>query len=163
MKKNVIEIWVGIFVTLGILAIVFLALNVANIVGGNHASATYTVNANFTNIGGLKVKAPVKTAGVVVGRVDQIVLDKDYKAQVTIRLDKQYMFSTDASAQIITSGILGEQYIALNQGAEEENLKEGDEITLTSSAFVLEELIGKLMTSILEKNAQPDNGDTEIK
>ncbi len=163
MKKNVIEIWVGIFVTLGILAIVFLALNVANIVGGNHSSATYTVNANFTNIGGLKVKAPVKTAGVVVGRVDHIMLDKDYKAQVTIRLDKQYMFSTDASAQIITSGILGEQYIALNQGAEEENLKEGDEITLTSSAFVLEELIGKLMTSILEKNAQPNKDDTEIK
>ena len=163
MKRNAIEIWVGIFVTLGIGAVVFLALNVANIVGGSQPSATYTVSASFTNIGGLKVKAPVKAAGVVVGRVERITLDKDYKADAVIRLDKQYTFSTDTSAQIITSGILGEQYIALNQGAEEELLAEGDEITMTSSAFVLEDLIGKLMTSILEKNAQPskDSNETE--
>ena len=155
MKRNTIEIWVGIFVTLGIAAVIFLALNVANIIGGSQPSATYTVSANFTNIGGLKVKAPVKAAGVLVGRVESITLDKDYKAHALIRLDKQYTFSTDTSAQIITSGILGEQYIALNQGAEEDHLTEGDEITMTSSAFVLEDLIGKLMTSILEKNAQP--------
>ncbi|WP_434777478.1 outer membrane lipid asymmetry maintenance protein MlaD [Neisseria sp. Ec49-e6-T10] len=153
MKRNALEIWVGIFVALGIAAIVFLALNVANLTTQT-PTQTYSVYAEFTDIGGLKVKAPVKTAGVVVGRVTNISLDtKKFVARVDIQLDKHYRFSTDASAEILTSGILGEQYVGLVQGAEEAELQNGDQITLTSSALILEQLIGKFMTSVAEKNA----------
>ncbi len=161
MKKNIIEIWVGIFVVLGALAIAFLALNVANITGNGKNAETYVLNATFSNIGGLKVKAPVKVAGVVVGRVESVDLDKNFEAHVTLRLNRNYQFSSDVGAQIYTSGILGEQYIGLTQGAEEDSLKNGDEITLTSSAFVLEDLIGKLMTGMLEKNAAPSQNKEE--
>ena len=101
----------------------------------------------------MKVKAPVKASGVVVGRVSSIQLDpKTYRANVSLNIDSQYRFSTDVSAEILTSGLLGEQYIGLQQGAEETELKNGDTIEITSSALVLEQLIGKFMTNTVEKN-----------
>ena len=155
MKQSHLELWVGLFVALGIAALVFLSLQVA---GSNQAVSggkNYTVYADFSDIGGLKVKAPVKTAGVVVGRVSAISLDQaTYRAKVAIELSDQYHFSTDASAQILTSGILGEQYIGLQEGGDPDTLQNGDTITLTSSALVLENLIGKFMTSFAEKNAE---------
>ena len=148
MKRSTLELWVGVFVALGIAAVVFLSLRVA---GGQTVSrqSSYTVSASFTDIGGLKVKAPVKASGVVVGRVSSIQLDpKTYRANVSLNIDSQYRFSTDVSAEILTSGLLGEQYIGLQQGAEETD----DTIEITSSALVLEQLIGKFMTNTVEKN-----------
>lgn len=153
MKKNVLEFWVGLFVLLGATALTFLAVRVA---GGNSFSnvQTYSVYAEFSDIGGLKTNAPVKASGVVVGRVESITLDpKSYQAKVAINMDSRYQFSSDVSAQILTSGLLGEQYIGLQQGADEEKLAAGDTISYTSSALVLENLIGKFMTSFAEKNA----------
>lgn len=154
MKRSVLELWVGLFVVLGITALLFLSFRVASGTGTADGGQSYTVTASFNDIGGLKIKAPVKAAGVVVGRVSSIVLDpKDYRAKVSIQLQKQYEFSTDTSAQILTSGILGEQYIGLMQGADEAHLANGDNIDLTSDALVLEQLIGKFMTSFAEKNS----------
>ena len=156
MKRSTLELWVGLFAAIGLAAVAFLSFRVAggNPLGGS-AGQTYTVYANFSDIGGLKVKAPIKASGVVVGRVANIQLDpKSYQAKVTLDLDKQYQFSSDVSAQILTSGLLGEQYIGLTQGGDTENLAAGDTITLTSSAMVLENLIGKFMTGAAEKNAQ---------
>ena len=157
MKKSVLEFWVGLFVLLGVVAIGFLSFRVA---GGNalagSSGKTYTVYAEFTDIGSLKTKAPVKAAGVLVGRVDSIVLDpQTYQAKVSINLDSAYEFSSDVSAQILTSGLLGEQYIGLTQGGDEEHLAAGDTISITSSAMVLENLIGRLMTSFTEGGAKP--------
>lgn len=156
MKRSTLELWVGLFAAIGIAAVAFLSFRVA---GGNPLGAsggqTYTVYANFSDIGGLKVKAPIKASGVVVGRVGNIQLDpKTYQAKVTLDLDQQYKFSSDVSAQILTSGLLGEQYIGLTQGGDMEDLAPNDTITLTSSAMVLENLIGKFMTGAAEKNAQ---------
>ena len=153
MKRSSFELWVGIFVALGIAAVVFLSLQVA---GGQSFTkqSYYTVSASFTDVGGLKAKEPVKASGVVVGRVASIQLDpKTYQAKVVLNIDKQYHFSTDVSAEILTSGLLGEQYIGLKQGAEETELKNGNTIEITSSALVLEQLIGKFMTSFAEKNS----------
>ena len=166
MKKRILEFWVGLFVLLGVVAIAFLSFRVAggDAMGSNN-TATYTVYAEFTDIGGLKVKAPIKTAGVLVGRVDSIQLDpKTYQAKVSLNLSNQYQFSSDVSAQILTSGLLGEQYIGLMQGGDEENLTAGDTITLTNSAMVLENLLGKFMTSFTEKNAETstDSSDSVI-
>ena len=112
--------------------------------------------AEFSDIGGLKTQAPIKASGVLVGRVQSITLDpQTYRAKVALQLDKQYQFSSDVSAQILTSGLLGEQYIGLMQGGDPENLAPGDTITLTSSALVLENLIGKFMTNFAEGNAKP--------
>lgn len=155
MKKSNLEWWVGIFVALGIVAIAFLSFRVAG--GGvlTGSQPTYTVYASFSDVGGLKIKAPVRTAGVVVGRVENIQLDpKTYWAKVTLKIDKKYVFSSDVSAQILTSGLLGDQYIGLQQGGDETNLAEGDTITLTSSALVLEQLIGKFMSNFAESNAK---------
>ena len=157
MKKSVLEFWVGLFVLLGVVAIGFLSFRVA---GGNalagSSGKTYTVYAEFTDIGSLKTKAPVKAAGVLVGRVDSIALDpQTYQAKVSINLDSAYEFSSDVSAQILTSGLLGEQYIGLTQGGDEEHLAAGDTISITSSAMVLENLIGRLMTSFTEGGAKP--------
>ena len=147
MKRSTIDLWVGLFVAIGIAAVVFLSLKVANLTPQS-ADQTYTLYADFDNIGGLKVKAPIKEAGVVVGRVSAIQLDtKTYRARVTMNLEKQYTFSRDASAEILTAGLLGEQYIGLLQGGDPDELKAGEHITLTSSALVLEQLIGKFMTS----------------
>ena len=160
MKKNVLEFWVGLFVLLGVVAIGFLAFRVAggNSLGGSGKS--YTVCAEFTDIGGLKTQAPIKTSGVLVGRVSGIQLDPvNYQAKVSLNIDSNYQFSSDVSAQILTSGLLGEQYIGLQQGGDEENLAPGDTITMTSSAMVLENLIGRLMTSFAEKSSTDSAGE----
>ena len=136
MKKNSLEMLVGLFVLIGIVAILFLSFRVAGGNGIGSSQPTYTLSASFSDIGGLKTQAPVKAAGVVVGRVDKIVLDpKTYWAKVTLKIDKQYQFSTD--------------------------LADGDNITITSSALVLEQLIGKFMTSFAEGNAKSDNKKTD--
>lgn len=159
MKQSTLEIWVGLFVALGIAALVFLSFQVAGAQGSlNAQEKTYTVYANFSDIGGLKVKAPIKAAGVVVGRVSDIQLSVEtYQAKVTLNIAERYPFSSDTSAQILTSGILGEQYIGLQAGADMDTLQNGDTITLTSSALVLEQLIGKFMTSFAKKSAQSDS------
>ncbi|MGF6148588.1 Probable phospholipid ABC transporter-binding protein mlaD [Kingella potus] len=155
MKRNTLEFWVGLFVLAGAAALSFLSLRVA---GGGFGGAQqgYTVYAEFSDIGGLKTQAPIKASGVLVGRVQSITLDpQTYRAKVALQLDGQYKFSSDVSAQILTSGLLGEQYIGLMQGGDPENLAPGDTITLTSSALVLENLIGKFMTNFAEGNAKP--------
>ena len=156
MKKNVLEFWVGLFVLLGVAAVGFLAFRVAGGAAFGNSGKTYTVYADFSDIGGLKANAPIKSAGVLVGRVGSIELDpKSYQAKVRLDLDSKYQFSSDVSAQILTSGLLGEQYIGLQQGGDTENLAPGYTITLTSSALVLENLIGKFMTNFAEGNAKP--------
>lgn len=155
MKRATIDLWVGIFVAIGIAAITFLSLKVANLTDSNSGS-TYNLYAEFDNIGGLKVKAPIKSSGVVVGRVTNIELNTlSYRARVTMAIHSQYQFSQDASVEILTAGLLGEQYIGVTQGGEEEVLKEGDRVMLTSSALVLEQLIGKFMTNMAEDTANP--------
>lgn len=156
MKKSILEFWVGLFVLLGIAALGMLSFRVAGDNGGfSGKHPTYSVYAEFSDIGGLKVNAPIKASGVLVGRVSAIELDpKSYQAKVTLNLDTQYKFSTDVSAQILTSGLLGEQYIGLTQGGAEDNLAAGAHIELTSSALVLENLIGKFMTSFAGKAAE---------
>lgn len=162
MKKNSLEMLVGLFVLIGIVAILFLSFRVAGGNGIGSSQPTYTLSASFSDIGGLKAQAPVKAAGVVVGRVDSIVLDpKTYWAKVTLKIDKKYKFSTDTSAQILTSGLLGDQYIGLEQGGDPDNLADGDSITITSSALVLEQLIGKFMTNFAEGNAKSSNTGSE--
>ncbi len=152
MKRSIIDLWVGIFVAIGLASVTFLALKVANLTPQSDSNS-YTLIAEFDNIGGLKVKAPVKSSGVVVGRVSNIELDTQrYVARATLTLDGQYHFSRDTSAEILTAGLLGEQYVGLVQGGDEENLKPGDRVQLTSSALVLEQLIGKFMTSFAEGN-----------
>ncbi len=152
MKRSIIDLWVGIFVAIGLASVTFLALKVANLTPQSDSNS-YTLIAEFDNIGGLKVKAPVKSSGVVVGRVSNIELDtKRYVARATLTLNGQYHFSRDTSAEILTAGLLGEQYVGLVQGGDEENLKPGDRVQLTSSALVLEQLIGKFMTSFAEGN-----------
>ena len=151
MKRSTIDLWVGIFVAIGIAAVTFLSLKVANLTPQSQ-NQTYALYAEFGNIGGLKVKAPVKSSGVVVGRVTSIQLDtKTYLARVNLEVDKRYTFSSDTSAEILTSGLLGEQYLGLTEGGDEENLKPGDRIQITSSALVLEQLIGKFMLNFAEK------------
>ena len=156
MKRATIDLWVGIFAALGCAAVLFLALKTANLTVGSGSNGTYSLYAEFDNIGGLKVKAPVKMAGVVVGRVTDIRLDnKSFRARATLEMDKQYQFSRDVSAEILTSGLLGEQYIGLLQGGDPDNLAAGDTIKLTSSALMLEQLIGKFMLNAAEKPAAP--------
>jgi phospholipid/cholesterol/gamma-HCH transport system substrate-binding protein len=151
MKRSTIDLWVGLFVAIGIVAVTFLSLKVANLAPQSQ-NQTYVLYADFSNIGGLKVKAPVKASGVVVGRVADIQLDhKSYLAHVTLEIDKRYPFSRDTSAEILTSGLLGEQYVGLTEGGDEENLKPGERIQITSSALVLEQLIGKFMLNFAEK------------
>lgn len=157
MKRAAIDLWVGVFVAIGLASVTFLSLKVANLTDSNSGS-TYNVYAEFDNIGGLKTKAPVKSSGVVVGRVTKIELNTlAYRARVTLAINTQYQFSRDTSAEILTAGLLGEQYIGLTQGGEEDMLKEGDKLTLTSSALVLEQLIGKFMTNMAEKPAPTNN------
>lgn len=153
MKRATIDLWVGIFVAIGIASVTFLSLRVANLTGSN-GGETYSVYAEFDNIGGLKVKAPIKASGVVVGRINKIELNTEtYRARVTMAIDAQYEFSRDTSAEILTAGLLGEQYVGLTQGGDIDILKDGDRFSLTSSALVLEQLIGKFMTSAAEKPA----------
>lgn len=144
MERTTLDLWVGIFIAAGIGAMLVLALKVGNF--SLNGSDTYKVYAYFDNIGGLKTRAPIKSAGVVVGRVGAISFDTNkYKAKVTLNIDKRYQFSKDTTASILTSGLLGEQYIGLDTGADDEMLKAGDTITLTQSAVVLEKLIGQFI------------------
>jgi phospholipid/cholesterol/gamma-HCH transport system substrate-binding protein len=147
MKKTALDFWVGLFVVVGFLAVLFLALKVGNM-SSLSFQATYPVKMKFDNIGGLKPRAAVKSAGVVVGRVGAIGFDTNtYQALVTLDLDKQYQFPKDSSAKILTSGLLGEQYVGLEPGGDTEMLKAGDTITMTQSAIVLENLIGQFLYS----------------
>jgi phospholipid/cholesterol/gamma-HCH transport system substrate-binding protein len=141
------DAWVGFFVLLGGAALLFLALKAGNLLSLNF-DATYQVTAKFDNIGGLKARAAVKSAGVVVGRVESISFDdKTFQARVVLNLHKNVAFPKDSSAKILTSGLLGEQYIGLEPGADEKNLVPGDAIKLTQSAVVLENLIGQFINS----------------
>lgn len=145
MERTTLDLWVGAFVVAGIAALVVLAMKVGNLSTYN-VSDTYQLDAYFTNIGGLKPKASIKVAGVLVGRVTAISLDTQrYEAKVTMSIDKRYQFPRDTFANILTSGLLGEQYVGLMPGADDKMLKNGGEVKHTQSAMVLEDLIGKFM------------------
>jgi phospholipid/cholesterol/gamma-HCH transport system substrate-binding protein len=147
MNRRSLDIWVGFFVALGFAAIMFLALRVAS--SATLAAADgYEVKAKFDNIGGLKVRAPVKSAGVVVGRVAGIRFDNEsFEAVVTMNVDKRYSFPKDTAAKILTSGLLGEQYVGLSAGGDTATLKDGDTLKITQSAIVLESLISQFLYS----------------
>jgi phospholipid/cholesterol/gamma-HCH transport system substrate-binding protein len=145
MNRSTLDLWVGIFVTIGILAILFLSLKVGNLLTASNAPGYHLVAA-FDNIGGLKLRAPVKAAGVVVGRVEQIKLDpQSYQAVVSMKIDRGYQFTKDTIASILTSGLLGEVYIGLDSGGDTKMLADGERIGKTQSAIVLEKLIGQFM------------------
>ncbi|NUU02666.1 outer membrane lipid asymmetry maintenance protein MlaD [Herbaspirillum robiniae] len=148
MQRKSLDAWVGIFVLLGVAALAFLALKAGNMSSLSFGQKTYAVKANFDNIGGLKSRAAVKSAGVVVGRVDSIRFDdQTFRAVVTINMDDGYKFPKDSSAKILTSGLLGEQYIGIEPGGDTANLAAGDTIKMTQSAIVLENLIGQFLYS----------------
>ena len=147
MQRSNTDVWVGLFVLLGGAALLFLALQSANLLTLNFDKG-YQVSAKFDNIGGLKPKAAVKSSGVVVGRVDSITFDdKTFQAKVTLSMDKHYAFPKDSSLKILTSGLLGEQYIGIEAGADTANLAAGDAISTTQSAVVLENLISQFLYS----------------
>ena len=153
MQRATLDLWVGIFVVAGIAALLFLAMKVGNMTG-LESGQSYTVKAAFENIGGLKPRAPIKSAGVVVGRVGEISFDNEsYEAVVSLRIDSQYKFPRDSSAAIMTSGLLGEQYVALEAGGEDKMLAEGEKLKLTQGAVVLENLIGQFLYNKAEGEA----------
>ncbi|MFD1556808.1 outer membrane lipid asymmetry maintenance protein MlaD [Paraburkholderia silviterrae] len=160
MKKTALDFWVGLFVVLGFIALLFLALKAGNM-SSLSFQPTYAVKLKFDNIGGLKPRAPVKSAGVTVGRVTSIGFDTNtYQALVTINLDQQYQFPKDTSAKILTSGLLGEQYIGLEPGGDTEMLKAGDTISMTQSAIVLENLIGQFLYSKAADSGAAKSGNS---
>jgi phospholipid/cholesterol/gamma-HCH transport system substrate-binding protein len=145
MNRLTLDLWVGFFVAIGLASLLFLALKVGNLSSAS-AGETYRLEAKFDNIGGLKVRAPVKSAGVVVGRVSGVHFDsQNYVAVVTMDVDSRYKFPRDTFATINTSGLLGEQYLGLDVGGDTEMLKAGDVIKKTQSAVVLEKLISQFM------------------
>lgn len=153
MNKTILDLWVGLFVLAGIAALLFLTLKVGSM-NAVSTSESYEVVARFENIGGLKSRAPVKSAGVVVGRVSDIRFDNEtYEAAVTLRLDRRYAFPKDTSAAIMTSGLLGEQYVGLEAGGDSEKLKNKDRILITQSAVVLENLIGQFLYGKAQEGA----------
>ena len=152
MQRSKNNVWVGLFVLLGAAAILFLALKSANLLNMNFQT-TYNVTARFDNVGGLKRQAAVKSAGVVVGRVDSVTFDdKTFQASVTLALENRFQFPKDSSLKILTSGLLGEQYIGIEAGSEADNLQTGDRIQATQSAVVLENLISQFLYN---KAAEP--------
>ncbi|MBY0499791.1 MAG: outer membrane lipid asymmetry maintenance protein MlaD [Nitrosomonas sp.] len=154
MQRTTMDLWVGLFVVMGIIALMILSLKVGNLNVYN-PSQSYVITGNFENIGGLKIRAPVKSAGVVVGRVTNIQFSTEtYDAVVTMSMDARFQFPKDTFASILTSGLLGEQYIGLAAGGEEAMLKAGDKIMKTNSAMVLEELIGRFL---FNKAAEDDS------
>ena len=158
MGKKSIETLVGCFVLLGMAGLVFLALKAANL-GGVGGGDTYTVNANFDNIGGLKVRAPVRTAGVTVGRVSSISLDsKTFQGVVSMEIDRSYQFPKDSSAKILTAGLLGDQYVGMDPGGDDKNLAPGETLAQTQSAVVLENLIGQFLSTKAEGPAVAASG-----
>ncbi|HRC60228.1 toluene transporter subunit: membrane component of ABC superfamily [Candidatus Propionivibrio aalborgensis] len=145
MSRKLLDLWVGFFVVIGFAALLFLALRVGNLSSANFAE-TYQLTAKFDNIGGLKVRGPVKSAGVVVGRVSEIHFDpQSYEAVATLTIDSRYRFPKDTFVSILTAGLLGEQYIGLDAGGDEKMLKPGDVVVKTQSAVVLEKLISQFM------------------
>jgi phospholipid/cholesterol/gamma-HCH transport system substrate-binding protein len=168
VDRTKIDLWVGIFVALGVAALLGLAMKVGNLTSSK-IGETYSVTAAFENVGSLKPHAPVKSAGVTVGRVDSIVFNsKAYEAVVTIDIDKRYSFPKDTFANIYTAGLLGEQYIGLEAGGDEEVLKNGDKIAKTQDAVVLEKMISQFLfskASETDKNAKASTttSDSEAK
>lgn len=160
MQRAKNDVWVGLFVMVGLAAILFLALKSANLLALSFQS-DYRVTARFDNIGGLKPKAAVKSAGVVVGRVESIVFDdQSFQAQVTLALESRYAFPKDSSLKVLTSGLLGEQYIGIEPGADEKTLAGGDNVSSTQSAVVLENLIGQfLFSKAAESSASQGTGN----
>lgn len=157
MQRSKNDLWVGLFVLLGAIAILFLALQSANLLSLNFQK-TYAVTAKFDNIGGLKPKAAVKSAGVVVGRVEDISFDdKSFQARVTLALENRYVFPKDSSLKILTSGLLGDQYLGIEAGADDQNLAAGDVISSTQSAVVLENLISQFLYSKAAEPAAPES------
>ncbi len=155
MSRTTLDAWVGIFVTMGVVALVFLALKVGNL-GGSTLSNPYKLTAEFDNVGTLKVRGAVKSSGVVVGRVSDIEFDpKTYMAKVTLNIDGRYKFPKDTFAKILTSGLLGEQYIGLSPGGDDQMLASGDTIARTQSAVVIEELISQFMFNKASEGAKP--------
>ncbi len=147
MSRKALDLWVGVFVVIGIGALLFLAMKVANLSAFTGGDA-YQIKAKFDNIGGLKVRAPVKSAGVVVGRVSEIHFDNQtFEAVVTMSIDSKFEFPKDTSAKILTSGLLGEQFVGLSAGGDSVNLKNGDALKITQSAVVLENLISQFLYS----------------
>lgn len=145
MHRKTIDVWVGLFVLLGLAALLFLAFQAGNMRTLSFGQ-TYSVTGRFDNIGGLKPQAPVKSAGVVVGRVGDISFDdKSFQASVRLDMDTEYKFPKDSSLKILTAGLLGEQYIGIEAGGDEKNLAEGDRIVRTQSATVLEDLINQFI------------------
>ena len=160
MSKRGIESLVGLFVVLGILALTFIALKAANLASFGQRDG-YVLQARFDNIGGLKVRAPVRSAGVVVGRVKSIRLDpKTFQGLVTMEIDRDLQFPRDSSAKIQTAGLLGDQYIGLEAGGDDKNLGPGDTVTQTQSAVVLENLISKFLFSKAAEK-QPVEGSAQ--
>lgn len=154
MQSSKNDLWVGLFVMLGALALVFLALQSANLLSLSFAPG-YRITARFDNVGGLKPQAAVRGAGVVVGRVESIAFDdKTYQAQVTLAMQQRYAFPKDSSLKILTSGLLGEQYIGIEAGADEQTLAAGDAVSATQSAVVLENLIGQFLYGKAEQGGK---------
>jgi phospholipid/cholesterol/gamma-HCH transport system substrate-binding protein len=152
MQRSKNDVWVGLFVVLGAVALLFLALKSANLLSLSFEK-TYTVTARFDNIGGLKPQAAVRSAGVVVGRVASIRFDDEtFQATVEMAMDERFKFPKDSSVKILTAGLLGEQYLGLEPGAEEATWVAGDEISQTQSALVLENLISQFLFSKAEDN-----------
>ena len=156
MQRSKNDVWVGLFVMLGAAAVLFLALQSANLLSASFQSS-YKVSAKFDNIGGLKKQAAVKSAGVVVGRVERIDFDDaSYQARVTMALESRYVFPKDSSLKILTSGLLGEQYIGIEAGSDEKDLAAGDTVQSTQSAVVLENLISKFLYDKAASGKDPE-------
>jgi phospholipid/cholesterol/gamma-HCH transport system substrate-binding protein len=160
MNRSTIDLWVGALVAMGLAALLFLALKVGNLASFS-TSEVYQVQAKFANIGGLKVRAPIKSAGVVVGRVADVRFDNEsYEAVVTMNIEGSFKFPRDTSAKILTSGLLGEQYVGLEAGGDSAMLKGGDRVKLTQSAVVLENLISQFMFSKAQESGK-DSKETK--
>ena len=153
MGRSKNDLWVGLFVLIGLAALVFLALQSANLLSLNFQRG-YRITANFDNIGGVKPKAAVRSAGVVVGRVADIRFDDErYQARIDLDMDTRFKFPKDSALKILTSGLLGEQYIGIEAGASDQNLAAGDNVTATQSAVVLENLISQFLYNSAANNA----------
>jgi len=161
MERSTLDLWVGLFVCAGIGALLILAMKVGNMASIGRGSDSYTLYANFDNVGGLKPRAPVKSAGVVVGRVAAVGFDNNkFNARVALTIDSKYKFPKDTGASILTSGLLGEQYIGLEAGGDTVMVKEGETLKLTQSAVVLEKLIGQFLYSKAAEGGGGSGGGT---
>ena len=160
MGRSKTDVWVGLFVMLGLAALVFLALQSANLLSLNWNS-TYPLTAYFDNVGGLKPKAAVRSSGVVVGRVASIGFDDQrFQATVTLDMDTRYQFPRDSSLKILTSGLLGEQYVGVSAGGDLQDWTAGDKVTDTQSAIVLENLISRFLFNSAASGGRSNSGDS---